>query len=236
MTWAPRAGGVRIMGCDRVSCPSCRMSDRQEPGSRLVWVPSVTGSARWCRGVSLPTLGCCTPWRVATGSQRRGRGCAPRLGDAATTIRAPSRYRQSRSPGSSGNHLPGRPRPMAIKRIPFFVAVLIAIAAMLAGCGSSPTVATQPRRDATTARCGGATKAFSLSLVSSTGGQPSPEAAATYFALHGASAVSFAVPHGGWIEIRRSPGGATVRSNDVTLHTIQGPDHTWQVDGGRQCS
>jgi hypothetical protein len=29
---------------------------------------------------------------------------------------------------------------------------------------------------------------------------------------------------------------ATVRSGPVTLHAVQGPDRTWQVDSGSWCS
>lgn len=70
---------------------------------------------------------------------------------------------------------------------------------------------------------------FALSAVSDTGGQSSPVAAAKWFAVHGGVAD---VPRAGWQETGRDQNGATVKSGGQTLHTMQGPDGTWQVDAG----
>jgi hypothetical protein len=74
---------------------------------------------------------------------------------------------------------------------------------------------------------------FAVSLVSDRGGRPTPTAAAVWFARHGAVA---GVPFGGWREVSRNGGGRTVESGSFTLHVIQGPDRTWQVDSGSRCS
>jgi hypothetical protein len=73
---------------------------------------------------------------------------------------------------------------------------------------------------------------FALSLVSDRGGQPTPVEAAYWFARHGGVP---AMPVTGWQLAGRSGTSATVKSGDVTLHAIQGPDGTWQVDSGEQC-
>ena len=71
-----------------------------------------------------------------------------------------------------------------------------------------------------------------LSLVSDRGGQPTPAAAAAWFARHGGLT---GIPAQGWRQLSRSGSGATVESGAVTLHVIQGPDRTWQVDSGNRC-
>lgn len=43
------------------------------------------------------------------------------------------------------------------------------------------------------------------------------------------------IPAEGWRQVSRSGTGATVESGAVTLHVIQGPDRTWQVDSGNRC-
>jgi hypothetical protein len=48
-------------------------------------------------------------------------------------------------------------------------------------------------------------------------------------------AVDTGIPAQGWRQISRSGSGATVESGAVTLHVIQGPDRTWQVDSGNRC-
>jgi hypothetical protein len=72
-----------------------------------------------------------------------------------------------------------------------------------------------------------------LSLASSTGGQPTPVAAAAHFARH--NSVAFRIPRSGWSQTAPDANGATVVSGAVTLHTVEGSDRTWQVDGGNLC-
>ncbi len=82
----------------------------------------------------------------------------------------------------------------------------------------------------TLSSCGfGSCGDFSLSLASGTGGQSSPVAAATWFAVHGGVP---GVPRSGWHETGRDQTGATVRTGGATLHAVQGPDRTWQIDSG----
>lgn len=76
--------------------------------------------------------------------------------------------------------------------------------------------------------------AFSLSLVSDTGGQPNPIAAATWFAGHNGGVVS--PPADGWVVVHQETHSATVRSGAFSLHVVQGSDGTWQVDGGTHCA
>jgi hypothetical protein len=73
---------------------------------------------------------------------------------------------------------------------------------------------------------------FALSLVSDRGGEPTPVAAAAWFAGHGGVT---GIPAQGWRQVSRGGSGATVESGTVTLHVIQGPDRTWQVDSGNRC-
>jgi preprotein translocase subunit SecD len=73
---------------------------------------------------------------------------------------------------------------------------------------------------------------FELSLVSDRNGQPTPEKAAAWFASHGGIGN---VPGRGWHVTSSSAGTATVQSGNSTLHVIQGPDRTWQVDSGHNC-
>jgi len=64
------------------------------------------------------------------------------------------------------------------------------------------------------------------------GGQPTPAAAAAWFARHGGLT---GIPAEGWRQVSRSGTGATAEPGAVTLHVIQGPDRTWQVDSGNRC-
>jgi hypothetical protein len=73
---------------------------------------------------------------------------------------------------------------------------------------------------------------FALSLTSDSGGQPSPVAAAEWFAENGGVG---GVPSSGWREDSSDDTGVVVRSGDATVHVIQGPDGTWQVDSGQSC-
>jgi hypothetical protein len=112
-----------------------------------------------------------------------------------------------------------------------------------AGCGSraapapaavSPPAAVPPSAAVSPARSWCATgSAFELSLASGRGGQRTPVAAAAWFARHGGVP---GIPDAGWREISRAARGATLRSGAVTLQATQGPDRTWQIDGGRRCS
>jgi hypothetical protein len=70
-------------------------------------------------------------------------------------------------------------------------------------------------------------------LVSDLGGQPTPVRAAQWFARHGGVP---GIPLAGWREIRRQGRSAVVVSGPVTVHVIQGPDLTWQVDSGERCA
>ena len=69
--------------------------------------------------------------------------------------------------------------------------------------------------------------------MSDRGGQPTPVRAAEWLAQHGGVP---GIPIGGWREINRRDGNALVESGPVTLHVIEGPDHTWQVDSGERCA
>ena len=110
------------------------------------------------------------------------------------------------------------------------VACLIAVPAC--GSGSAQSAAVPVTATPARSACPSGS-AFALSLVSDRGGQPAPIAAAAWFARHGGVA---GVPARGWRVAGRHGRGATVRSGPVTLHVVQGPDGTWQVDSGSWCS
>ena len=94
------------------------------------------------------------------------------------------------------------------------------------GVASDPITSQSPGTSASTC------SSFSLSLVSNTGGQPSPVAAAEWFARHGQLA---GTPAGGWHVVSQGTAEASVQSGAVVLHVIEGPDQTWQVDSGQHC-
>jgi hypothetical protein len=94
--------------------------------------------------------------------------------------------------------------------------------------GPTPTASGAVAAPASSSVCSG----FALSLASDRGGQPSPVAAAEWFAEHGGDA---GLPRSGWHEVGGDESGSTVRSGAVTLHVVRGPDGTWQVDSGSQC-
>jgi hypothetical protein len=107
-------------------------------------------------------------------------------------------------------------------------------------CGSSSTQSAAAQATPVTAATEATARsacasgsAFELSLVSDRGGQPTPVAAAAWFARHGGVR---GVPAQGWREADRHGRDATVRSGPVILHVVQGPDRTWQVDSGSWCS
>lgn len=102
----------------------------------------------------------------------------------------------------------------------------------LAACGSDAApAAPAPVVHAASSSCARGS-GFALSLASDRGGQPTPVTAAAWFARHGGLT---GIPAQGWRQVSRSGSGATVESGAVTLHVIQGPDRTWQVDSGNRC-
>jgi hypothetical protein len=102
----------------------------------------------------------------------------------------------------------------------------------ITACGSNAAPATPvPVVHAAGSSCANGS-GFALSLVSDRGGQPTPAAAAAWFARHGGLT---GIPAQGWRQVSRNSSGATVKSGAVTLHVIQGPDRTWQVDSGNRC-
>jgi len=117
-------------------------------------------------------------------------------------------------------------------------ACILAVVMVTSACGSrhdgghrtAAAAASTPASGASRVCAGGT--GFALSLVSDRGGQPTPVLAAQWLALHGGVP---GIPHTGWREISRHDGGALVASGPVTLHAIQGPDRTWQVDSGERC-
>lgn len=113
------------------------------------------------------------------------------------------------------------------------VACLIAVSACGSGSAHSAAARAAPVTAAPARSACASGSAFALSLVSDRGGQPAPVAAAAWFARHGGVA---GVPARGWREADRHGRGATVWSGPVTLHVVQGPDRTWQVDSGSWCS
>jgi hypothetical protein len=57
-------------------------------------------------------------------------------------------------------------------------------------------------------------------------------AAAEWFSGHGGVP---GIPQQGWQQGGADDAGASVRSGDVRLHAVRGPDGTWQVDSGGRC-
>ena len=108
---------------------------------------------------------------------------------------------------------------------------VLACLLVLSACASSTaqSVAAVPAASPSCATPSG----FELSLVSDRGGQSTPIAAAAWFAQHGGVS---GIPAAGWRETARNGHGTTVRSGPATLQVVQGPDGTWQVDGGSLCS
>jgi hypothetical protein len=109
----------------------------------------------------------------------------------------------------------GRSLPALLRPVVVVVAVVTAALVSAAGCASG--------------NCPG----FAMSLAFDHGGQPTPVAAAEWFAAHRSEVAT--VPRTGWQEDSRDDSGVVLRSGDATLHAIQGTDKTWQVDSGRQC-
>jgi hypothetical protein len=129
-----------------------------------------------------------------------------------------------------------RPTSMALHPAAFcgrIVACLLAASACGSDSAQSAAARVTPVTAATARSACASGSAFTLSLVSDRGGQPTPVAAAAWFARHGGVA---GVPARGWREAGRHGRGATLQSGPVTLHVVLGPDRTWQVDSGSWCS
>ena len=118
----------------------------------------------------------------------------------------------------------------------FTITVTLVATASCATAAKVPaTAGGDPAAATTTARAAaqdGTCSGFALSLAMDHGGQPSPVAAAEWFAAHGDGAD---VPGTGWHQAGHDESGALVRSERWTLHVIQGADRTWFVDSGRWC-
>jgi hypothetical protein len=116
------------------------------------------------------------------------------------------------------------------------VAVGVAVC-VLSGCGAGVAAVGPGQKTGTKGRrpthvvCAQRT-AFELSLVSDRGGQPTPLAAATWFADHGGVG---GIPRSGWRVTGQNHDGATVTSGRTSVHAIRGSDGTWQVDSGTTC-
>ena len=134
---------------------------------------------------------------------------------------------------------PMLPRPSARTVRSAALVVVGAALPVIAACGTATHARPAAQTLAPAATSGAATPApapacggFSLSLVSDRGGQSSPVAAAEWFSQHG---VVPGVPQSGWQEEGEDESGVSVGSGDVTVHVVQGPDQTWQVDSGSTC-
>jgi hypothetical protein len=111
------------------------------------------------------------------------------------------------------------------------------LALALAGCGSGHAAA-GPKRNATATRPTQISACprridFELSLVRDRGGQPTPVAAANWFARHGGIR---GIPRAGWRLTNERQGDATLTSHQTVLHAVKGSDGTWQVDTGYTCT
>lgn len=122
-------------------------------------------------------------------------------------------------------------RPMAVllRSGVLGTSVVLTVTACGAPVTSQPLKHRSPPVSAQSGGCSG----FELSLVSNSGGRASPVMAAEWTATH-LNGVP-ALPHSGWALASRSGSSATVVSGNVTLHAVQGPDGTWQVDSGSVC-
>jgi hypothetical protein len=123
-------------------------------------------------------------------------------------------------------------------RAAFLVGLLVA-ASGCGGSGSADVVrASQTQTADQPTPVASCSSAFKLSLVSDRNGQASPVAAAQWCVVHGGIA---GLPQSGWREVDTSDASAsslvsaTLASGSSLLHTVQGPDKTWQVDSGQPC-
>ena len=112
--------------------------------------------------------------------------------------------------------------------------VTASVALAVAGCGATSASGNgqaspdAPRGHA--ARCQHGV-GFALSLASDIGGQPTPAAAARWFAAHGGQDL----PTHGWRVVGRDQDGVTLHAASSSVHVAQGSDGTWQVDSGTSC-
>ncbi len=104
----------------------------------------------------------------------------------------------------------------------------LAIVGALAGGCSSPAI------PLSVLHCAVSSQYFALSLRFSTGGAPTPAAAAAIAASR-REIPGFRLPRTGWVVVRQGPGNASVRSDRYQVDATQGPDGTWQIDGGYRC-
>jgi hypothetical protein len=123
------------------------------------------------------------------------------------------------------------------KRLALIVAFVFACTLAVSACGAKlvlhPALDPPPAHPHKTAVSACRTgSAFALSLVSDRGGQRTPVLAATWFSRHGGVP---GIPAHGWRLTSHGHRSALVTSGQVTLHVIQGPDKTWQVDSGQTC-
>lgn len=108
-----------------------------------------------------------------------------------------------------------------MKRSMTAVAALAVACAVLGISGCS--------RDTSDASCNG----FAISLVVTSGGQPTPTAAARWFAAHGKTDVT--LPRTGWRQTSSAADGTIVGSGGSSLHALRADDGMWLVDSGQVC-
>ena len=180
-------------------------------------------------------------WPTATSPSRRSPGSAATQEQSHRTVHRHQLRPVMTTcwPLASGNREPGRMQTCH-SVVKFRAAAPVGVLACLmtaSACGSagprdaeSPVTATASSMPAPSHCAPGS--GFALSLVSNRHGQRTPLAAAIWFSAHGGVP---AIPHSGWRVTSRSGAGATVESGSVTVHVIQGPDKTWQVDSGERC-
>lgn len=108
---------------------------------------------------------------------------------------------------------------------------LIGVAALLAGCGSSSSAGGVDVA-ATATVCPGSSTNVSIPQFDASGGQPSPVAAAVYFAKHGNVG---GVPVSGWKVVVQTKVGAYLRSGASIIHATHASDGTWLVDSEQTC-
>jgi hypothetical protein len=145
--------------------------------------------------------------------------------DGTNTIATPS-------PGTA--HFPpssdGAPTPGSVYRT---ITLVDDHSLMLGGnfdCGGTQTISSPdsalPATPSASSSPSPACSGFALSLASDRGGQSSPIEAAIWFAQHGSVQ---GIPKTGWKEVGTGNAQATVQSEGVQLHVLEGPHHTWQV-------
>lgn len=121
-----------------------------------------------------------------------------------------------------------------MRRLIISMAAVPAAILAVGGCGSvsagpRASVGSAPPATASSASC----RHFSLSLAVAEGGQPSPLAAASWFANGHNGLDGWRIPASGWKVVPGS--GTDVRSGRTTLAVTRLTDGTWQVISGYQC-